>query len=153
MSILLTSCSLFLMKPKISKSEYYQEGKEFNYYKYFSEGFEGQLSDNADEMIHINYEFHDSTYHIEIRDLELGEWKEYEFEGKVTVEQDGTINLHGKSPFKNNEYKFVMRGGMGTRYAKFKLNKEFKRKFPFTNRWRYAYCESSMYTVEDCYEN
>lgn len=141
------------MKPNVSKSDYYQKDKKFNYYKWYSEGFEVQLGKIDSEMMHFYFTYFDSTYNIDVTDWDAGELITYEFNGKGTVHENGTITLHGESPFKNNEYKIVMRGGLGEIYAKFELNSEFKRKFPHPKKKRYAYCESRSYVVQDCYEN
>lgn len=139
------------MKPNIKKSDSYQEGKEFNYAKFYSEGFEVQLGNDLYSVMHFHFSYYDSTYKIDILNFDSPEVQEFKFKGKAKSNMDGTITLIGDSPFKNNQYQIVMHGGMGTIFAKFKLNDEFKEKFPHPHRWKYAYCEAESYSVEDCY--
>lgn len=89
----------------------------------------------------------DSTYRIiltiaEVIDSKIRE-REYVFEGKYTIDQQGNIVLSGKHPFSTDVIRIQEKKHARSIYTlryKFKLNSDFK---TINDRKLFAYCDGS----------
>lgn len=153
LSMFANGCAIYL-KPSPNKLESYNSNSKYNFYKYYSAEFEGQIGCNSDDMIHFGLNYLDSSYWIRITNGDTIQPFEDSFRGKYSVNLRGTVFLSGDSPFLNNTYQILTHKGNKQAHfiAEFKLIEKY---FSiYGKKKRGAYCEISFpYELEECLNN
>ena len=152
LSMFILGCTIY-RKPSPEKLESFQPTTNYNYYTYYAVEFEGQIGDQRDDMIHFGLNHQDSTYWITISNGDSLQGSKDTFRGKYSVNQHGTVLLHGASPFKKNTYQIITptRTTQAHFLAKFHLTVKYAQFYG--KQEKRAYCEIDFpYELEECKE-
>lgn len=150
LSMFTLGCTIY-RKPSPKKLESFQPSSTYNYYMYYAVEFEGQIGNQRDDMIHYGLNHQDSTYWITVSNGDSLQGTKDTFRGKYSVNQHGTVLLHGKSPFKKNTYQLITptRTTQSHFLAKFQLTEKDVRFYG--KQEKRAYCEIDFpYELEEC---
>lgn len=152
-SLVTVGCNIYF-KPTPKKLESYKPNSDYNFYKYYSAEFEGQIGNNYNHMIHFGLNYSDSSYWIRITNSDTLHPSEDFFSGKYSVNERGTVFLNGDSPFLNNKYQIVTskRSVQSPFLAEYNLTEKYSN--IFGNKKKRAYCEIDFpYKLEQCLLN
>lgn len=150
LSLTSVGCTIYL-KPCPKKLESYQPTSSYNFHQFYAAEFEGQIGRDVNDMIHFGLNYLDSTYWVRISTGDTLHLSEDYFMGNYTVNERGTVILHGDSPFINDTYQIVTskRSKQASFHAKFKLTGTYR--IRYGKKKLGAYCENNFpWELEEC---
>ncbi len=148
-SALFSQCQInYFTKPRIKKFYGYDSEKQYNFYKFYGNQFELQPGENKNSSILIDLFHNDSTFLIVIEDFDSEIHSTFKFQGKYSVDQNGSVKLLGGSPFKNDQCQIIMWHGKQSQCLKYKFNEKFDN--IFSSGSQIAYCEGEKFSLEVC---
>lgn len=139
------------LKPCPKKLVSYKPTSNYNFHQFYAAEFEGQIGSDVNDMIHFGLNYLDSTYWVRISTGDTLHLSEDYFMGNYTVNERGTVILHGDSPFLNDTYQIVTskRSKQASFHAKYKLTGTYR--IRYGKKKLGAYCEINFpWELEEC---